>query len=218
MSDNAKDVVLARIRVALADVAGAPDETLPIPWTFGQPRDIGDVIDVFIDRVRDYRATCERTPAGGLAEAVVAALRTHEVASVVLPAGLDETVVAAVENADVATSRDEPLLSRADLDATDAVVTGCTVASAETGTIMLNHGPGQGRRALTLVPDVHICIVRTDQVASDVGEAVARITPAVLERRPITWISGGSATSDIELSRVEGVHGPRTLHVIVVDA
>ena len=148
---------------------------------------------------------------------VVEALRTHGVRSAVLPSGLTEAVVDAVGAAGVAVSRDEPPLTRPQLDATGAVVTTCAVAAAETGTIMMDHGPGQGRRALSLVPDVHLCIVRADQVVSDVPEAVARIAGPVREQRPITWISGGSATSDIELSRVEGVHGPRTLHVLLVE-
>jgi L-lactate dehydrogenase complex protein LldG len=106
-------------------------------------------------------------------------------------------------------------LDAATLDGVDAVVTTATLAIANTGTIVLDHGPGQGRRALSLIPDVHVCVVFVDQIVTDVPEAVARLVELGSHTRPLTWISGPSATSDIELDRVEGVHGPRTLAVIV---
>ena len=107
--------------------------------------------------------------------------------------------------------------THADLAAYDAVLTTCAVAIAETGTVVLDHGPGQGRRALTLIPDRHICVVRSAQVVESVPQAVAALQAAVEAGRPLTWISGPSATSDIELSRVEGVHGPRRLEIVLVD-
>lgn len=106
---------------------------------------------------------------------------------------------------------DDPVLSAHELDSCAGVITGCAVAVAETGTIVLDHGPGQGRRALTLVPDFHLVIVREDQIAADLADALARLDPV----RPLTMIAGPSATSDIELIRVEGVHGPRHLHVLL---
>ncbi|HBX81062.1 MAG: lactate utilization protein C [Propionibacteriaceae bacterium] len=210
---SARDEILARIRASLADVP-ADDET-DVPWAYGQPRRTDDLLDLFEERVRDYGATVQRVT-GHLGATVVEALLAHGVTSVVLPAGLDPAVVDAIAQAGIVIRGDTPALSRATLDETDAVVTTCAVAGAVTGTIVLDHGPGQGRRALSLVPDVHVCLVAADQVVSDVPEMVARMVPATRAGRPITWISGGSATSDIELSRVEGVHGPRTLHVLLV--
>jgi L-lactate dehydrogenase complex protein LldG len=112
---------------------------------------------------------------------------------------------------------DEPALASAELDTVDAVLTCAVVAIAETGTIVLDHTAGMGRRTLTLVPDLHVCVVTADQVVGDVPEAVARLSASVKAGRPLTWISGGSATVDIELHRVEGVHGPRTLCVVLVE-
>ena len=191
---SARDEILGQVRAAL--VGTAPAARPPIPH--GSTAD--DVVALFAERVADYRAVVERCTRRQLSARLKAALPEGRV---VVPAGLSVTVPDAVV---------DDGLSAADLDACAAVVTDATVGIAETGTIVLDHGPGQGRRAITLVPDVHVCIVRADQVVADVPDAMPRLDPA----KPLTWISGPSATSDIELDRVEGVHGPRTLHVLLV--
>ncbi len=197
---SAREEILARVRAATADALSPARPTL-------QPS--GPVsVDLFAERVADYRAVVERCSAGDLPERLAAALGDR---AVVVPDGLSLDLDAAR----AAGTRLVPdtALTWAELDALDAVVTEARVGIAETGTIILDHGPGQGRRAITLVPDHHVCVVRAEQVVADVQDAVALLDP----RRPHTWISGPSATSDIELDRVEGVHGPRHLHVLVVD-
>ena len=189
----ARTEILRRVREATAGADRGTDAVRPPGSGTGS-------VDLFVERVADYKAVVERCTAdevGALVE------RAVEGSSVVVPEGLGIQVPGALV---------DDGLSAADLDATDAVVTTATVGIAETGTIVLDHGAGQGRRALTLVPDLHVCVVRADQVVADVPGAVALLEPT----RPQTWISGPSATSDIELDRVEGVHGPRRLHVIVV--
>ena len=155
----------------------------------------------FAERVADYRATVTRCAAADLAATVARAL--GGVGTVVLPPGLDLEVPGAMV---------DDGLSSAELDRAEAVVTASALGIAETGTVVLDHGPGQGRRAVTLLPDLHVCVVGEGSVVPDVPDAVPLLDPL----RPQTWISGPSATSDIELDRVEGVHGPRRLHVVLV--
>ena len=140
--------------------------------------------------------------------------RAEGTASVVVPAGVEPGWLGGLAGVDVRTDSREAPLSAVELDGADAVITAARVAVAETGTIVLDGEPDQGRRAISLVPDVHVCVVRTDQVVQTVPEAVRLL--GAEPGRPLTWISGPSATSDIELERVEGVHGPRTLHVVLV--
>lgn len=221
-SMSAKEEILARIRTALADVPDAPpEEDVPIAWRYGQAtRSDGQdrILETFIDRVEDYKAQVVRCAPAEVPARIAEALTGRQARSVVLPSGLDQAWQDAVAQAGLEVRTDSPRLSRAQLDDIDAVVTAACVGAAESGTIMLDHRADQGRRALSLVPDLHVCVIRADQVVSDVPEAVAAIRHSVTQDRlPSTWISGGSATSDIELSRVEGVHGPRTLVVLLVE-
>lgn len=215
---NARDEILARVQGALADVVQPdPELDVPIAWQYGHPTAMPDILDRFVETVEDYRAVVRRVPATEVPDAITALLAEHGVTSLVLPAGVDAAWRQAVAGAGLTVHGDDPPLSRAQLDAIDGVLTASTVSIAETGTIVLDHRADQGRRALTLVPDLHLCVVRSDQVVSDVPEAMTRLQSSIAAGRPLTWISGGSATSDIELDRVEGVHGPRTLLVILAE-
>jgi L-lactate dehydrogenase complex protein LldG len=194
---SAREEILARVRAATAGAASVP---APAPVRAADPASGAALLDLFAERVADYRAVVERCRPAELPARVAAAVESRVV---VVPEGLGLEVPGATVDTG---------LTALELDEVDAVVTEAAVGVAETGTIVLDHGPGQGRRALTLVPDRHVCVVRADQVVPDVPDAVALLDPL----RPQTWISGPSATSDIELDRVEGVHGPRSLHVILV--
>ncbi|MFC5379447.1 LutC/YkgG family protein [Aquipuribacter nitratireducens] len=217
-SPGAREEVLDRLRSALgADHRDAPG---PVPRDYRRRdgRAAGDpgLVDVLVDRLEDYKAGVHRcTPEE--VPAVVARLlrerRDHPARSLAVPTGLDMTWTAAATGVEVRPDHPAAPMPLSRLDATDSVLTACAVAVADTGTIVLDASPDQGRRALTLVPDHHVVVVRADQVVGLVPEALARLDPT----RPLTWISGPSATSDIELDRVEGVHGPRTLDVVVVD-
>jgi L-lactate dehydrogenase complex protein LldG len=208
---SAREEVLGRVRRALAGVS--PEGQVPPAPRLPPVADHAELVALFAERVADYRAVVERCATDEVAARVAAALPAG--ARVVVPVGLGVEVPGGLGievPGGVEDGAGGRVLSAAELDACDAVVTEARVGIAETGTIVLDHGPGQGRRAISLVPDLHVCIVRVDQVVADVPDAVALLDPA----RPLTWVSGPSATSDIELDRVEGVHGPRTLHVLLV--
>ncbi|MCT9090271.1 LUD domain-containing protein [Streptomyces sp. ASQP_92] len=206
---SSRDRILARVRAA---VDGAPEAapTVRDYLTSHTPDDPAAVLDLLHENLADYRALVHRTDPAGVGPLIAQLLGARGAMSVLAPAGLPPEWLAHTSRVRVA---DTPDATAAELDAVDSVVTGCALAIAETGTLVLDAGPDQGRRRITLVPDHHICVVRVpDQLVASVPQAMSRLDP----RRPLTWISGPSATSDIELDRVEGVHGPRTLEVVLV--
>jgi len=205
---NAREEILARIAAAVPESV-AVDVQRTYRGASGEGRGGAKLVALFEDRLVDYRATFGRVEPDHVAPVIASALVEAGVRSVVVPAGFPaEWLPAGVAVAD------DPPLSSAELDAVDGVLTTCRIAVAETGTIVLDGGAGQGRRAVSLVPDYHLVVVRADQVVATVPDAIAELDPT----RAMTWISGPSATSDIELQRVEGVHGPRRLEVLLVTA
>jgi L-lactate dehydrogenase complex protein LldG len=228
---TAREEILARIGRALTDTVltdtvltdtvladTAAGDEVPRRYRTQAALDPSQLLDLFAERLHDYGSTVRRIGPGQVLTAVAEALSHRGARRVVVPPGLDLPGLAGPGGqadrspADVDFVADDGL-SPAELDAVDGVITTAAVAIAETGTIVLDGSPGQGRRVLSLVPDYHLCILRADQVVGLVPEALARLTPG----RPLTWISGPSATSDIELDRVQGVHGPRTLEVILIE-
>ncbi|WP_461170260.1 LutC/YkgG family protein [Arthrobacter sp. Z1-15] len=208
---SAREDILDRLRSALRDAPAVPE----IPRTYREESGMSTEkrIDLLVDRLVDYKAGVTVVDQEGVAPRIAELLA--EAGSYVVPAGINEAWLADAEAAFPGrrrTDSPEAPLSVPELDAVDAVVTGSAVSVAETGTIILDGSPNQGRRAITLVPDHHICVVAADDVAGILPEALRRLDGT----RPLTWISGPSATSDIELERVEGVHGPRNLDVIIV--
>jgi L-lactate dehydrogenase complex protein LldG len=200
---DAREAVLARVRASGGAGGGGGGSAPAAAYVRAGALTRAERLLLLRQRIEDYRARVVETPAADLAATI-----EHELAdrTVVTPPGLPEAwrpPSAIVDDG----------LSVTELDAVAAVLTGCTLAIAETGTLVLTSGPTEGRRALTLVPDLHVCVVFADQVVETVPEAFDALRGH--ERDPITLISGPSATSDIELSRVEGVHGPRTLVVVL---
>ncbi|CAN5170153.1 LUD domain-containing protein [soil metagenome] len=210
---SAREDVLSRVRSALS--GARPPGPVPRDSRLAGALSPAELLDLLTDRLVDYKAGVHRTDEAGLASAVATAVKAGLLPAgsgghprLVVPPGLAPAWTAGLD-ADVVV---DDGLSALELDALQGVVTAASVAVAETGTFVLDGSPDQGRRAITLVPDLHVCVLFAAQVVATVPEAVALLDPT----RPLTWVSGPSATSDIELVRVEGVHGPRTLEVVLV--
>jgi L-lactate dehydrogenase complex protein LldG len=207
---SARDEILGRIRTA---IDGAPSLPEPEPPAYRRSGALGpeERVALFCERASEYRATVTRC------EPAEVAVRVDEMCA---ERGITRLLVSAPEDWDLRPAGVELVsgenLSVSDLDSGAGVLTTCAVGIAETGTVALDGGPGQGRRALTLVPDVHVCVVPTERIVELVPEAVARLAPSAREGRAVTFVSGPSATADIEFDRVEGVHGPRDLVLLVV--
>jgi len=208
---TAREEILARIDAALGSGVAVPD----VPREYhvaGSGAAAGDeaVVARFCERAAEYRATVRRVAADELEDAITAACREHGARRLATPSGLPHRAMG------VELLADDPPIAARDLDAVDGVLTGSALAIAETGTIVLDGGAESGRRALTLVPDLHVCVVEAARIHASVPDAIAALAAPAAEGRPLTFISGPSATSDIELERVEGVHGPRELVILVV--
>lgn len=206
---SSRDVIMGRVRDALTL---APPKTVEVPRAYRTGRTMPDAdrVELLVDRLVDYKAVVHRSSAAELPDVLARVLGEVGARRVGVPAGLDDSWLLRFDGEVVVDSPTVPAPQLGDLD---GVVTASAVSCAETGTIFLDGSPDQGRRALTLVPDLHVCVVTVDSIEVGVPEAMARLVP----ERPTTMISGPSATSDIELERVEGVHGPRNLHVVIVD-
>jgi L-lactate dehydrogenase complex protein LldG len=212
---DARTEILARIRAALVDVpASERAGEVPVARKYRRrdERPHDELVALFEQRVGDYRARVRRVPAAGLPDAITRACAEQTLQTLAVPPGLPD----AWRPAGLEIVRDQGL-GAAELDRVDGALTGCAAAIAETGTIVLDGGRLSGRRALTLVPDHHICVVTAEQIHGQIAEGLAAVAAAATEEHaPITLVSGPSATSDIELERVEGVHGPRHLTVLIV--
>ena len=214
---SAREEIVRRVRRATHDVPkDERPEDVPVERGYRKKDDAprNEIVERFAERVAEYEATVHRVNECDLPREVAEALERRGVRKLVVPVRLPEGWVP--EGVETLRDAARSPLSNEELDRSDGVLTGCSLGIAQTGTIVLDAGEGQGRRALTLLPDYHLCVVREDQVVGLVPEAFAKLEDTVTdEGRAITFISGPSATSDIELNRVEGVHGPRTLEVLI---
>ncbi|HUY82026.1 MAG TPA: LUD domain-containing protein [Acidobacteriaceae bacterium] len=222
---DSRDIMLQRIRAAItagnqsgiarnsipAAEEAAQNDVASTPRTYIRTGQLDQQarLRLFAERLHDYDANVSTTSAGSISQTVSAILEKNGQKNVIVADGLPDGILPA--GLPFVPEREASIR---DLDTCDGIVTACTVAIATTGTIVLRHGPGEGARKLTLIPDRHLCIVRADQVVETVPEAFDRLAP--FATCPITFISGPSATADIEMTRIRGVHGPRFLNVVLV--
>ena len=209
---SAREEILGRVRAALGPGGAVPE----VPRDYdvagsGPTPGAADVVARFCERAAEYRAEVRRVAAGGVEAAVADVCAAHGARRLAVPPGAPQHLPG------LELVVDDPPISARGLDQLDGVLTGCALAIAETGTVVLDGGERSGRRALTLVPDFHVCLVEAAAIHASVPDAIAALAPAAAEGRPLTFVSGPSATSDIELERVEGVHGPRTLVILVLE-
>lgn len=217
---KSKKVILEQIRDALgkkSEIDSNPDkDSLPRDYNQKSSLDEKDRTQLFIERVNDYKAEVEKINENSISRNISEHCDKSGIKTLVVPSGLNENWLAEI-SPEIKLLNDDHPLTKEELNSSDAVLTSCFLGIAQTGTIILDAGPGQGRRALTLLPDFHICVINESQIVGIFPEAVRQLNETVkITGRPITMISGPSATSDIELNRVEGVHGPRKLFVFVV--
>ncbi len=215
---NSRDQILMRIKQALGDRTDDSDDKIVREYNQKSNLSAEEITGLFEERVNEYRAVTKRIIEDELPGELQKLCEDAGVKTMVLPTGINESWLSDLSEP-VTLLRDQPdRLSKQELNECDAVLTGCFLGVAQTGTIILNAGPGQGRRVLTLLPDFHICVIRQNQIVGMLPEAIRKLDQTVSESgAPVTFISGPSATSDIELNRVEGVHGPRNLHVFIIN-
>lgn len=219
---GSKEIILGRIRQALKNENSHADEILLTPDIerhYEQHSNLTnqEILHLFTERVCEYRAVTEIIDEGEIGNRIQAICSEADIKSLVVPEDLEKAWIHSLDPK-VQLFRDKSnSLTKEELNSSDAVLTGAFLGVAQTGTIILNAGVGQGRRVLTLLPDFHICVIRQEQIVGIIPEAIRKLDSIVKETgRPVTMISGPSATSDIELNRVEGVHGPRKLHVLII--
>src|SRR5215212_7224267 len=211
---RAREEVLARIATAhrSAPPPEVPYDAIERAYRTASDRNPYQLTELLVDRLIDYGALVRRCSADDIAGTIASALSGRGARTVVVPPGMDPSWLTETQTGIQTDGVAAEDLSVAELDGADGVIICCAIAIAETGTLILDGSVDQGRRVITLIPDYHLCVVLPGQIVADVPQALRRLTPS----RPLTMISGPSATSDIELNRVEGVHGPRTLEVIIV--